>query len=150
MTHAWKPPEIKVLAFGTPGIFRQTVPPGSGERLGVDRDQDGVLDRDELDVGSDPADAASGPPTPVRTSAMTLRDDDTVPVDPSRRRLSFRSARYQGMASGVVVPAWDGPGDPTAAGASAMVETRASSRRMIEPLGGREGWAGREGAEVGR
>ena len=123
--------DLRLLA-AAPGqeLTWTCVPPGSGERLGVDRDQDGVLDRDELDVGSDPADAASGPPTPVRTSAMTLRDDDTVPVDPSRRRLSFRSARYQGMASGVVVPAWDGPGDPTAAGASgASRRNRQEARR---------------------
>ena len=37
------------------------VPPGSGERLGVDRDGDGFLDGDELAAGSDPADPASTP-----------------------------------------------------------------------------------------
>jgi hypothetical protein len=37
------------------------VPPGSGERIGVDRDEDGFYDRDELDAGSDPADPASTP-----------------------------------------------------------------------------------------
>ncbi|HZR81286.1 MAG TPA: hypothetical protein VFD92_09350 [Candidatus Binatia bacterium] len=37
------------------------VPPGSGERLGIDRDEDGFLDRDEIDAGSDPADPASTP-----------------------------------------------------------------------------------------
>jgi DNA-binding beta-propeller fold protein YncE len=35
------------------------VPPGSGARIGIDRDEDGVLDRDELDAGSDPANAAT-------------------------------------------------------------------------------------------
>ncbi len=35
------------------------VPPGEGERLGRDRDGDGRFDRDELDDGTDPADAAS-------------------------------------------------------------------------------------------
>lgn len=34
-------------------------PPGSGVRVGIDRDEDGVLDGDEEDAGSDPADAAS-------------------------------------------------------------------------------------------
>jgi len=38
------------------------VPPGSGERIGVDRDQDGAFDRDEVDAGSDPADPGSVPP----------------------------------------------------------------------------------------
>jgi YVTN family beta-propeller protein len=37
------------------------VPPGSGMRVGIDRDEDGFLDRDERDAGSDPADAASTP-----------------------------------------------------------------------------------------
>jgi hypothetical protein len=33
-------------------------PPGSGVRVGIDRDEDGVLDGDEVDAGSDPANAA--------------------------------------------------------------------------------------------
>jgi YVTN family beta-propeller protein len=37
------------------------VPPGSGTRMGVDRDRDGYLDRDELDNGSDPGDPSSTP-----------------------------------------------------------------------------------------
>ena len=37
------------------------VPPGSGLRTGLDRDEDGHYDRDELDAGSDPADPASVP-----------------------------------------------------------------------------------------
>jgi len=37
------------------------VPAGSQNRLGVDRDLDGFRDRDELDAGSDPADADSVP-----------------------------------------------------------------------------------------
>jgi hypothetical protein len=35
------------------------VPPGSGVRIGTDRDEDGSLDRDELDAGKNPADAVS-------------------------------------------------------------------------------------------
>ena len=34
-------------------------PPGSGSRMGIDRDEDGILDRDELDAGTDPANAGS-------------------------------------------------------------------------------------------
>jgi len=41
------------------------VPPGSGERIGVDRDLDGVFDRRELDCATDPADPLSFPPTLV-------------------------------------------------------------------------------------
>jgi hypothetical protein len=36
-------------------------PPGSGVRIGVDRDEDGFFDRDELDAGSDPADPGDTP-----------------------------------------------------------------------------------------
>jgi hypothetical protein len=36
-------------------------PPGSGARLGIDRDSDGFLDGDELVAGSDPADPTSIP-----------------------------------------------------------------------------------------
>jgi hypothetical protein len=37
------------------------VPPGSGTRIGIDRDGDGYADRDELDAGSDPENPASIP-----------------------------------------------------------------------------------------
>ena len=48
------------------------VPPGSGQRIGIDRDEDTFLDRTEIDAGSDPADASSVPPgasTPTFTAA---------------------------------------------------------------------------------
>jgi sugar lactone lactonase YvrE len=37
------------------------VPPGSGPRMALDRDEDGFFDRDEIDGGSDPTDAQSVP-----------------------------------------------------------------------------------------
>jgi DNA-binding beta-propeller fold protein YncE len=37
------------------------VPVGFGQRMGLDRDGDGFFDRDEIDAGSDPANAASTP-----------------------------------------------------------------------------------------
>ena len=37
------------------------VPPGSGVRIGIDRDEDGFLDGDEREAGSDPADPTSTP-----------------------------------------------------------------------------------------
>jgi hypothetical protein len=37
------------------------VPPGSGERIGVDRDGDGAWDGDERDAHTDPADPDSTP-----------------------------------------------------------------------------------------
>jgi hypothetical protein len=44
------------------------VPRGSGKRMGIDRDGDGYLDRDELDFGSDPAN-----PLSVPTNSLTMR-----------------------------------------------------------------------------
>jgi hypothetical protein len=38
------------------------VPPGSGRRIGIDRDEDGALDGDEVDLGFDPANPWSHPP----------------------------------------------------------------------------------------
>ncbi len=37
------------------------VPPGGGQRIGIDRDEDTFFDRTEIDAGSDPADASSVP-----------------------------------------------------------------------------------------
>jgi hypothetical protein len=91
--------------------------------MGVDRDEDGHYDRDELDAGSDPAHAASIPlpPTPIRASSLSLRDDDTAPVNLDKRKLSFKSSTHQGVGSGVVVPAFDSAGDPTLGGAVLQV-----------------------------
>jgi hypothetical protein len=41
------------------------VPPGSGQRIGIDRDRDGFLDGDELAAGTDPGDPASHPTVAV-------------------------------------------------------------------------------------
>jgi hypothetical protein len=51
------------------------VPPGSGVRVGLDRDEDGVFDRDELDVGGDPAAAPS-----TTTTSTTSTTSTTVPT----------------------------------------------------------------------
>jgi mono/diheme cytochrome c family protein len=50
------------------------VPPGSGVRIGVDRDGDGFGDRDEIDGGSDPENPASVPVggTPICASTVNF------------------------------------------------------------------------------
>jgi hypothetical protein len=52
------------------------VPAGSGKRIGIDRDEDGYLDRDELDFGSDPANplslATNTPPILSAASNLTV------------------------------------------------------------------------------
>jgi hypothetical protein len=63
---------LRALA-ATPGqdLTYTCVPRGSGARIGVDRDEDGAFDRDELDAGTDPADPNSIPPTPTPTLTPT-------------------------------------------------------------------------------
>ena len=55
--------ETTLLALAGPGaeLTFTAVPPGSEVRIGVDRDEDGFFDRDELDAGSNPADPVSTP-----------------------------------------------------------------------------------------
>jgi hypothetical protein len=47
------------------------VPPGSGTRMGIDRDLDSFLDMDERDAGTDPANPLSFPGGPTPTPAPT-------------------------------------------------------------------------------
>ena len=58
------------------------VPPGEGVRLGLDRDGDGFFDRDEIDAGTDPADATS---LPVPPTQPTRRQQRQPRVERSRR-----------------------------------------------------------------
>ena len=104
---------------GTTGQERTytCVPPGSGTRVGVDRDEDGVFDRDELDGGSDPADANSVPDVlTVRTTALTLTGDG------SKTKFSFKSSTAKDASPHRIVPPAAGdPADPTLHGATLIV-----------------------------
>ncbi len=106
---------LRGLVTATTPITYTCVPPGSGERAGVDRDEDGYLDRDELDAGSNPADPESFPgstPTFVPTQALTLGDGAT----PSKKKITFKS-NTKTAAAHIAVPAAGGAGDPTIGGA---------------------------------
>ncbi len=52
---------LRALAAVGSEVTFTLVPDGTGNRIGIDRDEDGFLDRDEIDAGSDPADASSTP-----------------------------------------------------------------------------------------
>ena len=52
---------LRLAAGAGAEITLTVVPAGTETRVGIDRDRDGRLDRDELDAGSDPADATSVP-----------------------------------------------------------------------------------------
>lgn len=53
------------------------VPPGAGVRVGVDRDEDGYFDQDEIDNGADPANPVS---VPVSCTGSALIDKPVVKV----------------------------------------------------------------------
>ncbi len=50
-----------LVGLVTPSLTFTCVPPGSGWRLGIDRDGDGFADGDEIAAGSDPANPNSVP-----------------------------------------------------------------------------------------
>jgi sugar lactone lactonase YvrE len=54
--------DLQILASTEEATVTFTVvPTGSGRRIGIDRDEDGALDRDEIEAGFDPADSRSRP-----------------------------------------------------------------------------------------
>jgi DNA-binding beta-propeller fold protein YncE len=54
--------QLRGMVTASGGALTYTcAPPGSGERIGIDRDLDGALDGDERAAGSDPADPGSTP-----------------------------------------------------------------------------------------
>ena len=57
------------------------VPPGNGTRIGIDRDEDGAFDRDELDSGADPGNPLSVPAD--RDGDGSLNAADCAPDDPA-------------------------------------------------------------------
>jgi DNA-binding beta-propeller fold protein YncE len=69
-------------AAAVPGseLTYTVVPEGSETRIGIDRDSDGFLDRDELDACSDPANAASVPGNPS-VDIDADGDEDMADVD---------------------------------------------------------------------
>jgi len=132
---------LRTLA-ATPGqeLTYTCVPPGNGQRIGVDRDEDGFFDQDELDAGSDPADPLSTPggATTTTTSTSTtltaptttsttlplpagqailgksfLLRDPKPGVDPTKRSFTL-SAKEVGSPNSVL-------GDPVANGAFVFV-----------------------------
>ncbi len=120
------------------------MPPGSGLRVGVDRDEDGWFDRDEIDAGTDPADPSDfpagtttttstiiGPPTTTTTTVpyflirgkLTLRDDNTAPINPDKRKIAFvaNTKKEIEFTNKVGVPSPDNVASPVSNGATLVV-----------------------------
>jgi hypothetical protein len=75
-------------AAGEPRTYT-CVPPGDGERIGIDHDGDGYDDGDEVDAGSDPADPDSTPVsvTALKVVATKLQVKNTIPDDELKRKI---------------------------------------------------------------
>jgi len=91
------PGSVRSLA-DTPGqeITFTCVPPGSGVRIGVDRDGDTFGDSDEIDAGSDPQDPNSTPPGGIAICASVT----TFPFT----KASLKDSRGQLSVSAKDVP----------------------------------------------
>jgi hypothetical protein len=54
----------------------------------------------------------------IRATKLMMRDDAKLPLDPTKRKLAFRSSPFQGNPSGVSIPAFASAGDPSSTGSS--------------------------------
>jgi YVTN family beta-propeller protein len=138
-------PSLGALA-GTAGqeLTWTCVPPGSGPRVAIDRDEDGFLDRDELDAGTDPADAASRPagsPLPlrrvlVRTSALQLAGRGAA-----RTRFAFTArTRKDPLEHRIAPPPAATAFDPTRWGAALHVYNAAFTADAVVADLAASGW----------
>jgi DNA-binding beta-propeller fold protein YncE len=105
------------------------VPPGSGVRIGVDRDEDGFRDRDELDQGSDPADfysvpagACAGDPSCVKCRRTIAKEASKFAQERSKRLLKCELSKVKGT----LPPATDCGAD---GGTAAKIAKAASKMR---------------------
>jgi MYXO-CTERM domain-containing protein len=116
--------EMQALAMDGPLTFT-CVAPGSGRRLALDRDEDGTLDRDELDSGSDPAARTfieipnptlpMRPPPPMPDGGMpdpdagTMEDAGQVAMTDAGVRVDAGTTTTPGGCGCRTVPASRGP-----------------------------------------
>jgi YVTN family beta-propeller protein len=102
----------------TPGqaLTYTAVPVGAGVRMGIDRDEDGYLDRDELDGGSNPADPLSVPAgtsaaiVPVPARRVLIKN--ALPDDVAKNRITLLA-----KSASIVTPDPGSVGDPRCNGA---------------------------------
>jgi DNA-binding beta-propeller fold protein YncE len=92
------------------------VPPGSGARMGLDRDEDGARDADERDAGTNPGDPLDVPGGPVLTVVEGAKLDlkEKVVAFGVERQLTFKPRG----STAIVPPAPGSAGDPTVSGAT--------------------------------
>ncbi len=104
--------QLRALVTVGESLTYTCVPPGSGVRIALDRDEDGFLDRDELDAGTDPADplsvpAPSGPGATTLAASTLLRITDRPNDTEAERQIVIR-----GRDAALVAPAPASADDP--------------------------------------
>src|SRR6185503_11171642 len=101
--------ELRLAAAGGEERTYMCVPPGSGPRIGIDRDEDGFYDSDEIDAGSDPADPSSTPGSgnAIKVVGTKLEVKNANPDVESKRKIVVVS-----KDAAIVAPPPGDPGDP--------------------------------------
>jgi DNA-binding beta-propeller fold protein YncE len=99
---------LRALATTTRPQTFTCVPPGSGYRIGIDRDEDGAYDFDELVAGTDPTSPDGARPA----SAKKVMIKNTIPDDEAKR-----SAVVQMKDAAIVMPPVGSASDPRCNGA---------------------------------
>jgi DNA-binding beta-propeller fold protein YncE len=101
--------ELRLDAAGGEERTYMCVPPGSGLRIGIDRDEDGFYDSDEIDAGSDPADPSSTPESAnaIKVVGTKLQVKNASPDNERKRKIVIVS-----KDAAIVPPPPGDPGDP--------------------------------------
>lgn len=122
----WSDAALRGLATTTGQEVTYTcVPPGEGPRIAVDRDQDGVFDGDERDVGTDPGNPLSVPNEAIactnggniRTAKLTITKNQAPVGDETIRLrldvlLNSSSPGIDPTATGIQLRVDDALGNP--------------------------------------
>jgi hypothetical protein len=88
------PSELRQLAAVGNELTYTVVPRGSGRRIGIDRDEDGYFDRDELDFGSDSANGLS----------LATNRPPVLTVIPNQTILPGQTLSFSAHATDVDIP----------------------------------------------
>ncbi len=100
------------------------VPPADRLRIGLDADEDGLFDRDEIDGGTDPEDPESGPPAPMLVSGQKLLIKNVLPDDAAKNLIAIGT-----KDPAITVPAPGTPSDPRCtSGSTALLTTTLTIR----------------------